>query len=329
MKHQPISKRAEPMKNESDKKRRTTALNAVPKGVMHVPLTPFKNDMSVDYETFEKLVDWHVRQQPSSLCVVLHIAESLSLTPDEHKKLIDISVDVTNGRVPVIANVSMPGTDQAIALARHSEEAGADAIICISPYYWPVPEEALYEHFMKVATATALPFMIYNSPIYQGVSLSPKFLVRLMQKLPHFIGEKEASHNFEYFIEARRATQAVRPEFGLILGVEYMVPSVSLGGVGSMSVSGGVAPRMMQKLYELCAAGRFIDAMPLQDKASHLWQLFKVEYPAPIKAAMAMMGRPVGPVRGPMRSMTAEQQTRLRTDLEAMGIFDGSEPMGW
>ncbi len=303
-------------------------LRTVPKGVMHVPVTPFKDDMSVDYETFAKLVDWHIRQNPSSLCVILHIAESCSLTKEEHKKLIDISVRVTNGRVPVIANVSMAGTDQAIDLARHSEKAGADAIICISPYYWPVPEEALFEHFMRVATATSLPFMIYNSPIFQGISLSPKFLCRLIEKLPNFIGEKEASHNFEYFIEARRATQALRPEFGLLLGVEYIVPSVSMGGVGSMSISGGVAPRMMQNLYDLCAAGKFFEAQPLQDKASHLWQLFKPEYPSPIKAAMAMMGRPVGPVRGPMRNLTEEQKARLRNELEKIGVFD-SEPRGW
>lgn len=304
-------------------------LRTVPKGVMHVPVTPFKADMSVDYETFEKLVDWHVRQNPSSLCVVLHIAESVSLTLEEHKNLIEISVRVANGRVPVIANVSMAGTDQAVDLARHSERVGADATICIAPYYWPVPEEALYDHFVRVATASSLPFMIYNSPIFQGVSLSPKFLVRLMHKLPNFIGEKEASHNFEYFIEARRATQAVRPDFGLILGVEYIIPSVSMGGVGSMSISGGVAPRMMQRLYDLSAAGQFFEALALQDKASHLWQLFKPEYPAAIKAAMALMGRPVGPVRGPMRSLTAAQIDSLRAELTHIGVFDGSEPMGW
>jgi len=304
-------------------------LNTVPKGVMHVPVTPFKADLSVDYATFEKLVDWHVRQAPSSLCVILHIAESLNLSAEEHRKLIEVSVKATAGRVPLIANVSAPGTEQAVGLARHAERVGADAIICLSPYYWPVPEEALFEHFVRVATATALPFMIYNSPIYQGVSLSPQFLVRLMQRLPHFIGEKEASHNFEYFIEARRATQAVRPEFGLILGVEYILPSVSMGGVGSMSVAGGVAPRMMQRLYDLCAAGRFFDAAPLQDRASQLWQLFKPEYPAPIKAAMEMMGRPVGPVRGPMRSLDIDQKGKLRRELEALGILNGGEPTGW
>ena len=103
-------------------------LRTVPHGVMHVPVTPFKDDMSVDYATFEKLVDWHVRQKPSSLCVILHIAESVSLTVEEHKKLIEVSVKVTNGRVPVIANVSNAGTEIAIDLARHAEKVGADAV---------------------------------------------------------------------------------------------------------------------------------------------------------------------------------------------------------
>ena len=110
-------------------------LRTVPHGVMHVPVTPFKDDNSVDYATFEKLVDWHVRQKPSSLCVILHIAESVSLTIEEHKKLIEISVKVTNGRVPVIANVSSAGTDIACDLARHSEKVGADGTICLAPYY--------------------------------------------------------------------------------------------------------------------------------------------------------------------------------------------------
>ena len=104
-------------------------LRTVPHGVMHVPVTPFKDDMSVDYATFEKLVDWHVRQKPSSLCVILHIAESVSLTVEEHKKLIEISVKVTNGRVPVIANVSNAGTEIAIDLARHAEKVGADTLL--------------------------------------------------------------------------------------------------------------------------------------------------------------------------------------------------------
>ena len=102
-----------------------------------------------------------------------------------------------------------------------------------------------------------------------------------------------------------------------------------MGGVGSMSISGGVAPRLMQKLYDLAAAGKFFEAAPLQDKASHLWQLFKPEYPAAIKAAMALMGRPVGPVRGPMRSFTEGQINVLRDQLQEMGVLDGSEPAGW
>ena len=164
-----------------------------------------------------------------------------------------------------------------------------------------------------------------------GAFFWPALLPGMMPRwgLTNFIGEKEASHNFEYFIEARRLTQKARPEFGLILGVEYIIPSVSMGGVGSMAIAGSVAPNLMQKLYDLCAAGKFAEALPLQDKASHYWQIFKPEYPSPIKAATEMMGRPVGTVRGPMRPLTDAQKKTLRKELEILGAFDGSEPQGW
>lgn len=308
---------------------RREPLRTVPKGVMQAPVTPFTPDNRVDLDTFERLINFHVEQGTSSVCVVLHIAESLNLTIPEHKALIEASVRAAGGRVPVIANVSRPGTDEAIDLARHAERVGADGIISISPYYWPCPEEALFEHFVAVATATDLPFMAYNSPLFQaGVSLTPRLLVRLIERLPNFIGEKEASHNFEYFIEARRATQAVRPDFSLILGVEYLVPSIIMGGGGSMSVSGAVAPRLINRLYQACIDGRWDEARALQDQASHLWQLFKVEYPAPIKAAMEMMGRPVGQTRLPIRPLDEAGKRRLRAELEGMGIFE-TEPHGW
>ena len=305
------------------------SVRTVPRGVIHCPVTPLFEDGRVDYATFEKVVDFHINQGASCVCVVLHIAESLNLTIQEHKELIEVAVKVANGRVPVMANVSLPGTDQVIDLARHAEKVGADSVICITPYYWPATEESQFEHFVALGSAIGIPLVGYNSPLYQGgASLSPKLLVRLIERLDNFIGLKEASHSFEYFIEARRATQAVRPHFGIFTGVEYLLPSMVLGGVGSMSTAGGVAPKLVNDLYNACVEGRYDRARELQDKASYLWQLFKVEYPAPIKAAMDMMGRPVGKTRLPIRWLSEERKRQLRKELEKLGIFD-QEPHGW
>ena len=301
----------------------------MPKGVIQCPVTPYFKDGRVDYATFEKVINFHIKHGASSICVVLHIAESLNLTIQEHKELIEVAVKVANGRLPIIANVSLPGTDQVVALAKHAEKVGADAVICITPYYWPTSEESQFEHFVALGSAIGIPLIGYNSPLYQGGAvLSPRLLVRLIERLDNFIGVKEASHSFEYFIEARRATKAVRPDFGIFTGVEYLLPSIVLGGVGSMSVAGGVAPKLVNDLYNACVQGQYDRALELQDKASHLWQLFKVEYPAPIKAAMEMMGRPVGKTRLPIRYLSEEAKRRLEGELRKLGILD-QEPHGW
>lgn len=305
-------------------------MRSIPKGVIHCPVTPFFDDGRVDFSTFEKVVNFHIEHDASSVCVALHIAESLNLTMQEHKESIEIAVRVANGRAPVIANVSLPGTDQVIELARHAEKVGADAVMSITPYYWPCTEEAQFEHFVALGSAIGIPLIGYNSPLYQnGTSLSPRLLVRLIERLDNFIGLKDASTSFEYFIEARRATQAVRPHFGIFTGVEYIIPSMVLGGgVGAMSIAAGVAPNLVRDLYSACREGQYDRALGLQDKASHLWQLFKVGYPAPIKAAMEIMGRPVGNTRLPILPLSEEGKRRLQSELQALGITD-QEPCGW
>lgn len=309
--------------------RRAGRLTEVPFGIMHVPVAPFAADNTLDLETYAKHIDFSIRHGASSLCVVLHLAESLNLSLDERKKLAEASVDATAGRVPVVVNVSTPGTDQAIELTRHAERAGADAVVAIAPYYWKPSQEAIYQHFSAIMSATGLPFMGYHSPVLMdGIGITPATLIRLMQRFPQFIGIKEASHNFEQFIELRRASRQVRDNFGLILGIEYVLPALTLGGVGTMSIFGAVAPRLVNRLFESTVAGHLDEARDLQDTMSYLWQLGKVDYPAPIKAMMEIMGRPVGPTRLPILPASAERKRFLAAELERLGIL-ADEPSGW
>ncbi len=301
----------------------------VPRGVIHCPVTPFTADGQVDYSTFEKVVNFHVEHGATSLCIVLHIAESLNLTIPEHKQLIEVAVKATNHRVPVIASVARPGTDETIDLARHAEKAGADAVCCISPYYWRPPEEAQFEHFVALGTAIGIPLIAYHSPKLQdGIGISPRLLVRLIERLPNFVGLKDAGQDVEHFIEAQRVAQAIRPEFTMFPGVEFMVPMMAMGATASMTTSAGVAPNLVENLYFACAKEQYVEARKLQEAACALWQIWKVEYPAPIKAAMEIMGRPVGKTRLPIRPMTEEGKRRLRAQLEQFGILD-QEPHGW
>ena len=304
-------------------------LLAVPRGIIDVPVTPFKPDNALDLDTFARGVEFLLAHNASSLCVNLHLAESLNLTMDERKATAKAAVEVTRGRVPVIVHVSMPGTDQAIDLARHAEQAGADCITAIAPYYWKPSQDALYAHFAAIMSATGLPFIAYSSPtIMDGIGLLPETLLKLMEKFPQFIGLKEASHNWEKYIELGRAARQVRPDFGLFVGTEWMIPCLTLGGTACMSVFGGIAPRFIRSLYDAVTSGRLNDALPLQYKFSELYQIAKVEYPAPTKAMWEIMGRPVGLPRLPNRPLSAERKNEVKATLERLGLYD-SEPHGW
>jgi dihydrodipicolinate synthase/N-acetylneuraminate lyase len=304
-------------------------LKEVPYGLMHVPVAPFTADNRLDLDTYAKHIDFCIRHGASSLCVVLHLAESLNLDLGEREELAKASVDAAAGRVPVIVNVSTPGTDAAIRLARHAEKIGADAVIAIAPYYWKPPQEAIFEHFSAIMSATDLPFMAYHSPaLMDGIGLAPATLIRLMERFPQFIGLKEASHNFENFIELRRASRQVRGNFGMVLGIEYILPAMTLGGVGTMSIYCAVCPNFVKGLFEATVKGDLAKAREMQETMSYLWQLGKVDYPAPIKAMMEIMGRPVGPTRLPIRTATDEKKRFLAAELARLGLLD-SEPKGW
>ena len=304
-------------------------LTALPRGLIDVPVTPFTPDNKVDLDTFGRVVEFLLRHNASSLCINLHLAESLNLTLEERKLLAKAAVEVTAGRVPVIVHVSTPGTDQAVELARHAEQVGADCVVAIAPYYWKPSQEQLYEHFAAIISATDLPFIAYNSPtIMDGVGIAPATLIKLMQRYPTFIGLKEASHNWEKFLELGRAAKSVRPDFGLFVGTEWIVPCLTLGGTACMSVFGGIAPRFVKALYDATVSGDLKNALALQYKFSELYQIAKVEYPAPTKAMWEIMGRPVGDPRLPTRSLTADGKNAIRSTLETLGLFD-SEPHGW
>jgi 4-hydroxy-tetrahydrodipicolinate synthase len=304
-------------------------LPAVPRGIIHVPVTPFTSKNRVDLDTYGRVVEFLLGQNAASLCINLHLAESLNLTLDERKLLANAAVEVTAGRVPVIVHVSTPGTDQAVDLARHAEKIGADCVIAIAPYYWKPSQEALYEHFATIISATDLPFIAYNSPtIMDGVGIAPATLVKLMQRFPKFIGLKEASHNWEKYLELGRAAKAVRPDFGLFVGTEWIVPCLTLGGTACMSVFGGIAPRFIKALYDATTSGDLTNALELQYKFSELYQIAKVEYPAPTKAMWEIMGRPVGLPRLPNRPLPPDRKKEIKSTLETLGLYD-SEPHGW
>ena len=299
------------------------------RGVMQSPVTPLKDDFSPDLATFEKLLDFHVRTSGTAISWPHHKGESLNLTIAERKLFAEAAVKSVAGRVGVSIHVSALSVEDSLDLARHAQKIGADAIIAITPYFWNPTKEAIYDHFRRLGTSIDLPLIAYNSPSYlSGIEFDGELIERLIERLPNFIGMKEASFNSEKFIEISRAALAIKPDFALVTGVEYLLPSIPLGGVGSYSSAGAICPNLCNAAFEACIAGDWNKARELQYKLSRLWLLFRDQYPSSLKGGMVMMGRPVGPTRPPLPTATRERQDYLRTQLEELGVMD-TEPHGW
>jgi dihydrodipicolinate synthase/N-acetylneuraminate lyase len=304
-------------------------MTLVLKGVMQSPVTPLKEDFSPDYETFEKLVDFHVRTGATAISWPHHKAESHNLTITERKALAEVAIKTVAKRVPISIHVSALALEDTHDLARHAQKSGADAIIAITPYFWKYPPDALYDYFVDLGTSIDLPLIAYNSPSYlDGIEFTGELTARLIQRLPNLVGMKEASFNSEKFFEILRAALPMRPNFAMIAGVEYLLPSVALGGAGSYSSAGAICPNLCVELYASCASGKWARARELQYKLSQLWLLFRDQYPSSLKGGCVIMGRPVGPTSPPLPTASPERIKFIERQLEALGILD-SEPHGW
>ena len=298
------------------------------RGVMQSPVTPLKDDFSLDLPTFEKVLDFHVRTGAHRDLVAApqgRVAEP----HDPGAQAVRRGRGQGGGRVPVTIHVSALAVEDTMALARHAQEIGADGILAITPYFWTPTREAIEAYFVRLCTSIDLPVLSYNSPSYlAGVEITGDLMARLIERLPNFVGVKEASFNSEKFLEISRAALKLRPNFAMLTGVEFLLPSVPLGGVGSYSAAGSICPNLCTQLFDNCIAGEWAKARELQYKMTRLWHLFKDQYPSSLKGGMVIMGRPVGPTRAPLPTATPERQAYIRAQLEELGIID-TEPHGW
>lgn len=298
------------------------------RGLIGCPVTPFTPDNRVDVPRFEQLVDFMVRQGNDAVVVAMHLGESLNLSVDERKTLAEAAVRAAGGRVPVHVHASMPGTDAALELALHGDAVGAAGSVVITPYHWHPSPEALVRHFVTIGHAMDGQLMAYNFPKRLGVWVTPQILAEVIDQCDNFAGLKTAELDMEYFTEVCRVSSELRPEFGVFSGVEYALPGVTLGAAGTFSVAAGIAPRLSRSLLDAAYARDIDRALPLQYRFSALWHLLHPGYPARFKAAMEIMGRPVGPARQPAPTLDADEVKALEADLVALGITE-TEPHGW
>jgi len=280
-------------------------------------VTPFKNG-SVDEKAFRDIVDWQISEGTNGLVPVGTTGESPTLSHDEHKQVVEWCIDQADGRVPVIAGSGSNSTAEAIELSRHAEEAGADAVLIVTPYYNKPTQEGLYQHYKAINDAIGIPIIIYNIPGRSIVDMSVETMARLYE-LKNIAGVKDATANMARVSQQRAA---MGPDFNQLSGEDITALGFMVhGGHGCISVTSNVAPRLCAEFQAACLKGDFAGALKLQDKLTPLHiNLFVETSPAPIKYAMSLVGKCANTVRLPMVPATEKAQTAVRQAMVHAGL---------
>ncbi len=278
------------------------------KGSMVALVTPFKNG-KIDEKALAELVEFHIKNGTTALVPCGTTGESATLNYEEHDKVIELTIEFANGRIPVIAGTGSNSTEEAIVLTKHALKSGAQASLQVSPYYNRPTQKGLYLHFKAIAEAVDIPIILYNIASRTGVNIEPETFVKLAQ-IKNIIGVKEASGSLEQMSRIRSLTPK---EFLLISGDDALtLPVMSIGGVGVISVVANIIPR---DVADMCAAFEKGDIKRAEELHYKMLSLIKAMFvetnPIPVKAAMALM-KMMGPeIRLPLCEMAEENKDKL------------------
>ena len=296
------------------------------KGIIGIPLTPFNSANEFEPGPLRDQVDFLIRHKTAHLLAYpMHVSEALEMSEAERKRALETLIDHNNGRLPVIAHVSSPGTDNAVDFARHARDAGADAILSTIPYNWGPSPAGIKAHYEKLLNSVDLPLFMYNpaaSYYASQTQIPPQVIFDLASKYDHLAGIKEASWNTEYFFDVLRRTSMLPRKFAVFAGIEHLVQTMSIGGSGSFSLLNLVFPDLVKRLYELCERGAFVEARPLQFQASQLLITIKqYKMHAAVKYLMELQGRPIGLPRQPNLPLSQNEKEALLATVKEIGVW--------
>jgi len=281
-------------------------------------ITPFK-DGKVDWSSLEKLIDFHLENKTDALIICGTTGESAAMPDSEHISVVKFAVDRVNGRIPVIGGAGSNDTAHGIKLAKGIEEAGADALLLVTPYYNKCTQKGLIAHYTVMAEAVSIPCILYNVPSRTGVNIEPKTAYEL-SKVENIVGIKEASGKLEAAIEIAKLCGE---DFAIYSGNDdIVVPLMSMGAKGVISVLANVAPEETHDMCQAALDGDYETAKKLQIKYFDLINLLFCEVnPIPVKAAMEMMGFCGPEIRMPLSVMEDEHKELLKKEMIALKIL--------
>ena len=292
---------------------------AIFKGTGVAIVTPMYDNEEVNYDKLEELINWQIDEGSDAIIITGTTGEASTLTMKEHRDVIKAAVEFTKHRVPVVAGTGSNCTKTAIQLSQEAEEDGADGLLIVTPYYNKASQAGLYKHYSMIADSTKLPIIMYNVPGRTGCNLLPETVTKLFNDKENIVGLKEATGNMA---QASQTMYLTDGKIDLYSGEDGLVlPLMSIGACGVISVWSNVAPRQAHELCEAYFRGDLATAQKIQREALPLVDaLFSDVNPIPVKNALNMMGKEVGPLRAPLCDMSDEKKAMMMEVMKNYGI---------
>lgn len=282
-------------------------------------VTPMNEDLSVNYEKLAELLDEQIAGETDAIIICGTTGESATLTVPEHLDVIRFAIKHVNKRIPVIAGTGSNCTVTAIEMSKEAEEAGADGLLVVTPYYNKATQKGLITHYTRIAEAVNIPIIMYNVPSRTGCNIQPATAAYLAKNVKNIVGIKEASGNIS---QAAELMHLAGDSIDLYSGNDdQVIPILALGGKGVISVLSNVAPRQTHDMAAKYLAGEVKEALQIQlDAIPLISALFCEVNPIPVKAALNLMGKEAGPLRGPLSEMEPQNVERLKKAMIEFGI---------
>jgi 4-hydroxy-tetrahydrodipicolinate synthase len=296
-------------------------------GSLTALITPMRDDGSFDEQAYASFIEWQIASGTEGLVPVGTTGESPTLSHAEHRRAVEIAVEVAARRVPVIAGAGSNSTAEAVSLAQHANRVGADAVMVVTPYYNKPSQQGLYLHFTTIADAAGLPVIIYNIPSRSVIDMSVETMARLARHR-HIVGVKDATANLARPLHTRAACGR---DFIQLSGEDHTVLSfMAAGGHGCISVTANIAPRQVAELHRAWRDGRVADAIAMQDRLVPLHDaMFCESSPVPVKYGASLLGRTSAHCRLPLAPISEDAARRVREAMTGLGLLDtGSAPRG-
>lgn len=284
-------------------------------------VTPFKENETIDYDRLDALIDFQCENGTDSIVICGTSGESATMTEEEHLECIKFTIERTKGRIPVIAGTGSNCTKTAVEMSKEAADYGADGVLAVTPYYNKATQKGMIAHFTQIAQAAQIPVMLYNIPGRTGCRLDAETVAWLVNNVDNIVAIKEASGDFSNIIKMMELTDG---KLDLYSGNDdQIVPMMSLGGKGVVSVLSNIAPKTVHDICRLYLEGKTGESLKLQLNALPLIRaLFSEVNPIPVKKAVELMGLCGGTVRAPLTELESKHAEILMEEMKNFGLLN-------